>query len=161
MKKNLITFGIAIAVGIMIAGGICLYMFSWCKNPGGTGAYIDITEDLWEYGNYIEKDGYLYGEDWDDPSFRARATSTDYMREATLIVDFEIIEGEYCLRIFDEDGKEVFNKSFTKGRYKNVKFPLGCLGYGYSSTDKISRDYKGTGSWEITSRCKVYDKLLR
>ncbi|MBO4697310.1 MAG: hypothetical protein J5643_08540 [Lachnospiraceae bacterium] len=161
MKKKLGIVGIAIMAGLMLAGGICFYMFSWHDNGSSSGESITITEDLWESSYYIEKDGYRFGNDWNEPSFRGEASSTDYMREATLTVDFEIITGEYCLRIFDESGTEVFNKSFPKGKYKNVQFPLGCLGYGYSSTDKISLDYKGSGSWEITSRCKGYDKFLK
>ena len=161
MKKKLVILCISIAVGLMVAGGICFYMFSWHNITGGTGASIDISKDLWESSYYIEKDGYRYGNGWDDPSFRGEASSTDYLRDATLTVNFEIIEGEYCLRLFDENGTEVFNRTFTKGKYKNVKFPLGCLGHGYSSTDKISLDYKGSGFWEITSRCKGYDKFLR
>lgn len=161
MKKKLVILCIAIAAGLMVAGGICFYMFSWHDNSGGTGQSITITEDLWESCYYIEKDGYRFGNDWNDPSFRGEASSTDYMREATLTVDFEIITGEYCLRIFDESGTEVFNKSFPKGKYENIQFPLGCLGHGYSNTDKISLDYKGSGWWEITSRCKGYDKFLK
>lgn len=157
VTKTLFLSGVITA---FVVGGLLLYLFSWHDNGGGSGAEIDVTEAIKDAGYYPDGNGWLLSYGWDDPGARGGGSSSDFMRDATLVVDFRIKKGIYVLRIFDETGKEVFNHAFLPGTYENEEFPLGYLGHGYSDADKFTEDYEGSGSWEIKTRSKGYDRII-
>lgn len=142
------------ALGLMFG-----WLFSWHDNSGWSGSEIERTDEVKEAGYYPDGNGWLLSYGWDDPGARSRFSGSDYIREATLIVNFKITKGTMVLRIFDENGNEVFNRAFSEGTYENKAFPLGELGHGYSDTDKITVDFEGTGGYEIHSRSKGYDRI--
>ena len=162
MRKLVMHIILGVIAGVLVSVGICLYLFSYHDNDDLILSKIHIEDDIIKYCYYNEKDGYLYGDDWDNIEMCADASQTAYMRDTYLIFNGEIKKGEYILKIYDEDGKEVFNHSFAAGTYDYVKFPLGELGYGYIYTNKISVDFDpGTAEWGIGSRCKGYDRILK
>ena len=144
---------------VIVLGLSLIWLFSWHENGGRTGAEIDMTEDIKEAAYYPDGNGWLLSYGWDDPSARPRSILSEYMREATLVVNFRITKGTMVLRIFNEKGVEVFNHAFPVGTYENEEFPLGDLGHGYSETGKITVDFEGTGGYEIRSRSKGYDRI--
>lgn len=157
VSKTLFLSGLITA---LVVGGLLLYLFSWHENGGGFGTEIDVTEAIKDAGYYPDGNGWLLSYGWDNPGARGGGSSSEFMRDATLVVNFRINKGIYVLRIFDEDGKEVFNRAFSAGTYEKEEFPLGYLGRSYSDTDKFTVDYEGSGSWEITTRSKGYDKII-
>lgn len=159
MKRKILIIGAGILGGLIVAGGICLYLFSWHNNGSSFGGVWDNTvvfQDILE----LHEDGYLYGEDWDKPDWRARGESDTCMRSVTLEVNVVITRGEWVYRVFDENGREVFCHTFPKGTYDHVSFDIGYLGYSYSDTQKFSADFEGTGEYEFHTKCKGYDKIF-
>ena len=154
--------GIALIASLLMLAALGLvfgWLFTWHDNGGWTGTEIDTSDEVKEAAYYPDGNGWLLSYGWDDPSARPRSIMSDYMLEATLIVNFKITKGTMVLRIFDENGNEVFNRAFSEGTYENQAFPLGELGHGYSDTDKITVDFEGTGGYEIHSRSKGYDRI--
>jgi hypothetical protein len=158
MRRKILTICTGIIAGLIIAGGICFYLFSW-HSTSAFGGYWDETvafQDLLE----LHEDGYLYGEDWDNPKWRARGETDICMRFVTLELNMIIKQGEWVYRVFDENGREVFCHTFQKGTYENACYDIGYLGYSYSETEKFSADFEGTGKYKFISKYRGYDKIF-